>query len=162
MTLPFCRDAMLLRCLYAENPARKWFARAPSSLTTIGSAGRGASALRPRLVASGGWTAMLSSTARVHECLRSPSPAQNVAGRRAGSMRFDRIVLAGYVSRLQSEGMVVRFLLGRGFQISSPALSGRIGAGDVRAIERFAKRNRIRVVHFRQGKSKELTARRYM
>jgi hypothetical protein len=74
----------------------------------------------------------------------------------------DRIFLAGYVPRLQSEGMLVRFLLDRGFQIPSPALLGKIGAGYVRAIERFAKRNRIPVVHFKRGESKELMARRFM
>ena len=74
----------------------------------------------------------------------------------------DRIFLAGYIPRLQSEGMLVRFLLDRGFQIPSPALLGKIGAGYVRAIERFARRNRVPVVHFKPGESKELTARRYM
>ncbi len=63
----------------------------------------------------------------------------------------DRIFLAGYVPKLQSEGMLVRFPLDRGFQIPSPALLGKIGAGYVRAIERFAKRSQIPVVHFKQG-----------
>jgi hypothetical protein len=74
----------------------------------------------------------------------------------------DRIFLAGYIPRLQSEGLLVRFLLDRGFRIPSPALLGKIGSAYVRAIERFAKRNRIPVVHFKQGESKEQTARRYM
>jgi hypothetical protein len=74
----------------------------------------------------------------------------------------DRIFLAGYIPKLQSEGMLVRFLLDRGFQIPSPALLGKIGSAYVRAIERFARRNRVPVVHFNQGESKELTARRYM
>jgi hypothetical protein len=74
----------------------------------------------------------------------------------------DRVFLAGYIPRLQSEGMIVRFLLDRGFPIPSPALLGKIGAGYVRAIERFAKRNRIPVAHFKAGESKELTARRFM
>ena len=39
----------------------------------------------------------------------------------------DRIFLAGYVPKLQSEGMVVRFLLDRGFPIPSPAALGKIG-----------------------------------
>jgi hypothetical protein len=62
---------------------------------------------------------------------------------------FDRIFLAGYVPRLQSEGLLVRFLLDRRFPIPSPALLGKIGAGYVRAIERFAKRNGIPLVHFK-------------
>jgi hypothetical protein len=74
----------------------------------------------------------------------------------------DRIFLAGYVPKLQSEGMLVQFLLDRGFQIPSPALLWKIGAGYVRAIERFAKRDQIPVVHFKQGESKELVARRFM
>jgi hypothetical protein len=74
----------------------------------------------------------------------------------------DRIFLAGYVPKLQSEGQVVRFLLDRGFPIPSPAALGKIGEGYVRAIERFATRNRIPIVHFKKGESKELVARRYM
>jgi len=74
----------------------------------------------------------------------------------------DRMFLAGYIPKLQSEGMVVRFLLDRGFPISSPAALGKIGQAYVRAIERFAARNRIAVVHFKKGESKELVARRYM
>jgi hypothetical protein len=74
----------------------------------------------------------------------------------------DRIFLAGYIPKLQSEGMLVRFLLDRGFQIPSPALLGKNGAAYVRAIERFAKRNRVPMVHFKPGASKELVARRYV
>lgn len=74
----------------------------------------------------------------------------------------DRVFLAGYIPKLQSEGMVVRFLLDRGFPIPSPAALGKIGSAYVRAIERFAARNRIPVVHFKKGESKELVARRYM
>jgi hypothetical protein len=74
----------------------------------------------------------------------------------------DRMFLAGYVPKLQSEGQVVRFLLDRGFPIPSPAALGKIGAAYVRAVERFASRNRIPVVHFKTGESKELAARRYM
>jgi hypothetical protein len=74
----------------------------------------------------------------------------------------DRIFLAGYIPKLQSEGQIVRFLLDRGFPIPSPAALGKIGQAYVRAIERFAKRNRVPVVHFKKGESKELVARRYM
>ena len=74
----------------------------------------------------------------------------------------DRIFLAGYVPKLQSEGQIVRLLLDRGFPIPSPAALGKIGAAYVRAIERFAARNWIPVVQFQQGGSEELVARRYM
>jgi hypothetical protein len=74
----------------------------------------------------------------------------------------DRIFLAGYIPKLQSEGMVVRFLLDRGFPIPSPATLGKIGSAYVRAIQRFARRNRIPVVHFKKGESKEIRARQYM
>jgi hypothetical protein len=74
----------------------------------------------------------------------------------------DRIFLAGYIPKLQSEGQLVRFLLDRGLPIPSPAALGKIGEAYVRAMERFAKRYRIPVVHFKKGESKELVARRYM
>ena len=74
----------------------------------------------------------------------------------------DRIFLQGYVPRLQSEGQVVRFLLDRGFPIPSPAALGRISQAYVRAIERFASKHKVPVVHFKKGEVKEETARRYM
>jgi hypothetical protein len=63
----------------------------------------------------------------------------------------DRIFLAGYIPKLQSEGQVVRFLLDRGYPIPSPAALGKNGAAYVRAIERVASGNRIPVVHFKKG-----------
>jgi hypothetical protein len=74
----------------------------------------------------------------------------------------DRVFLAGYIPKLQCEGQIVRFLLDRGFPIPSPAALGKIGQAYVRAIERFAGKHRIPVVHFKKGESKELVARRYM
>jgi hypothetical protein len=74
----------------------------------------------------------------------------------------DRIFVAGYVPRLQSEGLVVRFLLDRGFPIPSPAALGRIGAAYVRAVDRFAQLNGIPVVHFDKGGCKEDVARPYL
>jgi len=74
----------------------------------------------------------------------------------------DRIFLAGYVPKLQSEGQIVRFLLDRGFPIPSPAALGKISQGYVRAIERFAAKQKIPIVHFKKGEVKEQTARRYM
>lgn len=73
----------------------------------------------------------------------------------------DRLFLQAYVPKLMSEGLLVRFLLDRGFPIPSPALLGRIGAAYVRAIERFASGNRIPVVRFERGQSKEQIARPY-
>ncbi len=74
----------------------------------------------------------------------------------------DRIFLAGYVPKLQSEGLVVRFLLDRGFPIPSPAALGKISQRYMRAIERFATKQKVPVVHFKKGEVKEQTARRYM
>jgi len=74
----------------------------------------------------------------------------------------DRIFLAGYTAKLQSEGQVVRFLLDRGFPIPSPAALGQIGEAYVQALQRFAQRYRIPMVHFKKAESKELVARPYM
>jgi hypothetical protein len=81
----------------------------------------------------------------------------------------DRIFLAGYVPRLQSEGLVVRFLLdhaaalGDGkVRIPSPALLGKIGEAYVRAIDRFAIEGEIPVVRFEKGACKEEVARSFM
>jgi hypothetical protein len=74
----------------------------------------------------------------------------------------DRIFMAAYQPRLQTEGLVVRFLLGRGFSIPSPAVLGKIGQAYREAIERFATRNRIPVVHFAKGACKEDVARPYL
>jgi hypothetical protein len=67
----------------------------------------------------------------------------------------DRIFLHGYVPRLMSEGMVVRFLLDRGFPIPSPSLLGDIGRRYVAAVERFAVEQDIPVVRFARRESKE-------
>jgi hypothetical protein len=74
----------------------------------------------------------------------------------------DRIFVAAFVPRLQCEGQVVRFLLDRGYPIPSPAALGKLGQAYVRAIERFAVKNRVPVVHFAKGASKEDVAARYM
>lgn len=73
----------------------------------------------------------------------------------------DRIFLAGYIPKLRSEEQVVRFLFDRGFPIPSLAALGKNGAAYVRAIDRFAARHRIPLVHFKKGESKELQARFY-
>jgi hypothetical protein len=74
----------------------------------------------------------------------------------------DRIFVAGYVPRLQSEGLVVRFLLDRGFPVPSPAALGKIGQAYREAIDHFARRNQIPVVHFAKGACKEDVARPYL
>lgn len=79
-----------------------------------------------------------------------------------GVRSVDRVFLAAYVPRLMTAGMVVRFLLDRGFPIPSPALFGRIGRAYVAAIERFARENEIPIVRFARGESKEERARPYL
>jgi len=74
----------------------------------------------------------------------------------------DRIFLQAYVPKLMSEGLLVRFLLDRGFPIPSPALLGQIGSRYQAAIERFAARNAVPIVRFRRGESKEEVARPYL
>lgn len=72
----------------------------------------------------------------------------------------DRIFLQGYVPKLQSVGLVCRFLRWqRGFPIPSSAAFGKIGDAYVAAIHRFAKTNEIPVVHFARGENKEALAR---
>jgi hypothetical protein len=71
----------------------------------------------------------------------------------------DRLFLQAYVPRLMTSFQVVRFLLDRGFAIPSPALLGRIGRAYVAAIDRFAQTNRIPVLRFGKGESKEQIAR---
>jgi hypothetical protein len=73
----------------------------------------------------------------------------------------DRLFLHAYVPRLMSEGLLIRFLLDRGFPIPSPAVLGKIGHRYVRAIERFAARNEIPVVRFERRESKEQIAAPY-
>jgi hypothetical protein len=78
----------------------------------------------------------------------------------------DRIFLAGYVPKLQSDGLLVRFLLGRaavaGGTIPSPAILGHIGRAYVQAVERFAIDNEIPVVRFEKGARKEDVARPFL
>jgi hypothetical protein len=73
----------------------------------------------------------------------------------------DRLFLQAYVPKLMSEGLLIRFLLDRGFSIPSPALLGKIGAGYVRSIDSFAERNQVPLVRFERRASKEEVARPY-
>lgn len=73
----------------------------------------------------------------------------------------DRLFVQAYVPRLMSEGLLIRFLLDRGFTIPSPALLGRIGRSYAAAIERFAKDDEVPLVRFQRRESKEEAARPY-
>ncbi len=73
----------------------------------------------------------------------------------------DRLFVQAYVPKLMCEGLLIRFLLDRGFAIPSPALLGKIGTRYVRAIERFASGNQIPLVRFQRRESKEEVAQPY-
>ena len=73
----------------------------------------------------------------------------------------DRLFLQGYVSRLMTEGQVIRFLLDRGFPIPSPAVLGKIGRDYVERINEFIARNEIPTVRFVKGDVKEKIAREH-
>jgi len=75
---------------------------------------------------------------------------------------IDRIFLQAWVPKLQTPGLVARFLLGRGYPYPSSAPLGKIGEAYVAAIRRFAEANAIPVVHFKKGESKEEIARPYL
>lgn len=69
---------------------------------------------------------------------------------------IDRIFLQAYVPRLQSVGLVCRFLnRQRGYEIPSSAAFGQIGRRYAEAIERWAKAEGIPIRHFRKGEDKE-------
>ena len=78
----------------------------------------------------------------------------------------DRIFLAGYVGSLQSEGLVVRFLLDRaaalGGTIPSPVLLGEMGRRYVEQIEAFAAANQIALLRFEKDACKEDVARPFL
>ena len=72
----------------------------------------------------------------------------------------DRFFLQGYVPQLQSVGQVCRFLRWqRRFPIPSSAAFGKIGDAYVKDVHRFAEVNKIPVVYFKKGESKEAEAR---
>jgi len=73
----------------------------------------------------------------------------------------DRLFLQGYVPRLQTEGMVIRFLLDRGFPIPSPAVLGNIGRDWANRMTAFIVDNEIPTAHFVKGDVKEEVARKH-
>ncbi len=76
---------------------------------------------------------------------------------------LDRIFLQAYVPKLQSVGQVCIFLRWqRKFKIPSSAAFGKIGEEYVKAVYKFAERNKIPVVHFEKGQNKEEVARPYI
>jgi len=73
---------------------------------------------------------------------------------------IDRIFLQAYVPKLQSVGLVCRFLgWQRGFVIPSSAAFGKIGAAYVEQVHRWAKANDIPIHYFAKGENKEQLAR---
>ncbi len=73
---------------------------------------------------------------------------------------IDRIFLQAYVPKLQSVGLVCRFLRWqRGFKIPSSAAFGKIGAAYVAEVHQWAKANDIPIHHFAKGENKEQLAR---
>ena len=73
---------------------------------------------------------------------------------------IDRIFLQAYVPKLQTVGLVCRFLRWqRGFKIPSSAAFGQIGREYVEEIHRFADEHGIPVVRFEKGQDKEAVAR---
>jgi hypothetical protein len=74
----------------------------------------------------------------------------------------DRVICAGYIAGLQSEGMVVRFLVHRGYEIPSPVGFRTIHERLVDQINRFAGENALPVVRFERGVSKEAVAKPYL
>ena len=62
---------------------------------------------------------------------------------------------------MQTEGLVIRFLLDRRFPIPSPAVLGRIGREYVDEINAFVAENDIPTVRFVKGDVKEEIAREH-
>jgi hypothetical protein len=73
----------------------------------------------------------------------------------------DRLFVQGYVPRWMTEGQVIRFLLDRGFPISSPAVVGTIGCDYVGRVNAYIAANEIPTVRFVKGDVKEEIAREH-
>jgi len=75
---------------------------------------------------------------------------------------MDRIYLNGYVPNLQVPGQLVNFLTKhRGNVIPSPILLGRIGQQFQQAIQEYAQKYEIPLVHFESGADKDELAQEY-
>ncbi|MGH9762531.1 MAG: hypothetical protein ACREAC_17055, partial [Blastocatellia bacterium] len=76
---------------------------------------------------------------------------------------IDRIFLQAYIPRLQTVGLVCRFLRWiRGFKIPSSAAFKKIGDEYVNRIEEYARENSIPIKHFEKKQNKEEVARPYI
>lgn len=73
---------------------------------------------------------------------------------------LDRLLIQGYVPKLQSEGLLVRWMLDRG-DYPSPRVFGRAHERMVDAIGRFVDTAGVPMVQFRHGERKEDVARPY-
>ncbi|MDQ6949867.1 MAG: hypothetical protein M3256_27360, partial [Actinomycetota bacterium] len=72
----------------------------------------------------------------------------------------DRFFLQGYIPKLQTVGMVCRFLRWqRHIPIPSSAAFGNVGDAYVKDIQAYAKANGLEIVHFKKGENKEQIAR---
>lgn len=73
---------------------------------------------------------------------------------------LDRLLVQGYVPRLQSEGLLVRWMLDRG-EAPSPRVFGRARERMVDAVARFVEDTGVPMVSFGRGQRKEDVARPY-
>jgi hypothetical protein len=74
----------------------------------------------------------------------------------------DRILLNGYVPRLQTPEGLARFLWAEGEEMPRYAILGERTAALNRAIERFAETGGIPLIRFERGVRKEEVARPYL
>ena len=75
---------------------------------------------------------------------------------------IDRMYLNVYVGPLQREGGVASFFrFHRGYQFASSGLMDPISKAFIAAMETFARRESIAVVHFRKGQRKDDVAAEY-
>ena len=75
---------------------------------------------------------------------------------------MDRIYLNGYIPNLQVPGQLVNFLTKhRGNIIPSPILLGKIGQQFQQAIQEYAEKYEIPMVHFEGGQRKDELAQEY-
>ncbi len=74
---------------------------------------------------------------------------------------LDRMYLNGYIPNLQTSGQLVYFLRQRGFQIPSPTLLDQTTKKYNRAVNDFAKKNKIPMIQFKSGVRKDDIARKY-
>jgi hypothetical protein len=73
---------------------------------------------------------------------------------------IDRIFLQAYVPKLQTVGLVIRFLRWvRGVKVPTSMAFGKIGDAYVKEVYRYAKAHKIPIKHFGKGEKKEETAR---